>query len=124
MAITFDPKILNSVARNPILKEIEAKAAVFSKKHQLEVHLSDLPFIRTATSALVSNEFVLFLGLSILVSALIFCYSLKVSMQYFSNFSSHNGCGLEYRNVGIVRLRDHDIDRINPTHYRYYWNTE
>lgn len=71
MAITFDPKILNSVARNPILKEIESKAEAFTKSTAIEVHLSGLPFIRTATSKLVSNEFVLFLGLSILVSALI-----------------------------------------------------
>jgi hypothetical protein len=34
MAITFDIKILNSVNRNPILKEIEAKAQAFSKKAQ------------------------------------------------------------------------------------------
>lgn len=71
MAITFDPKILNSVDRNPILKEIEAKAQAFGESTNLHVHLSGLPFIRTATSKLVSNEFVLFLGLSILVSALI-----------------------------------------------------
>lgn len=71
MAITFDSKVLNSVARNPILKEIEAKAKAFEKNSTIEVHLSGLPFIRTATSALVSKEFVLFLGLSILVSALI-----------------------------------------------------
>lgn len=71
MAITFDPKILNSAARNPVLKEIEAKAQAFSKSTGIAVHLSGLPFIRTATSKLVSNEFVLFLGLSILVSALI-----------------------------------------------------
>lgn len=71
MAITFDPKILNSVNRNPILKEIEAKAKAFEKSTNIQVHLSGLPFIRTATSKLVSNEFVLFLGLSILVSALI-----------------------------------------------------
>jgi predicted RND superfamily exporter protein len=71
MAITFDPKILNSAGRNPILKEIEAKALAFEQDTKLSVHLSGLPFIRTATSKLVSNEFVLFLGLSILVSALI-----------------------------------------------------
>lgn len=79
MAITFDPKILNSVDRNPILKEIEAKAKAFEKTSQIEVHLSGLPFIRTATSALVSKEFVLFLGLSILVSALIL-------LLFFRNF--------------------------------------
>jgi predicted RND superfamily exporter protein len=79
MAITFDSKILNSVARNPILKEIEAKAKAFEKSTNIEVHLSGLPFIRTATSALVSNEFVLFLGLSILVSAIILLF-------FFRNF--------------------------------------
>ncbi|MDQ7948892.1 MAG: MMPL family transporter [Pedobacter sp.] len=71
MAITFDPKILNSADRNPILKAIESKTSAFSKKTGITTHLSGLPFIRTATSKLVSNEFVLFLGLSILVSALI-----------------------------------------------------
>lgn len=71
MAITFDTKILNSVNRNPILKEIEAKAELFANSTNIKVHKSGLPFIRTATSKLVSNEFVLFLGLSILVSALI-----------------------------------------------------
>lgn len=74
MAITFDPKILNSVNRNPILKQIEEKAQAFSKGTGITVHLSGLPFIRTATSKLVSNEFVLFLGLSILVSALILLF--------------------------------------------------
>lgn len=71
MAITFDSKVLNSVARNPILKEIQAKALAFEKSTNIQVHRSGLPYIRTATSALVANEFVLFLGLSILVSALI-----------------------------------------------------
>lgn len=71
MAITFDQKVLNSADRNPILRKIESKTTAFVKETGLEVHLSGLPFIRTATSKLVSNEFVLFLGLSILVSALI-----------------------------------------------------
>ena len=81
MAITFDQKILNTVARNPILKEIQAKAEAFSKSTNIPVHLSGLPYIRTATSKLVSNEFVLFLGLSILVSALIL-------LIFFRSFSA------------------------------------
>lgn len=71
MAVSFDQKILNTAARNPILKEIEEKALAFGKSAQTDVHISGLPYIRTATSKLVSNEFVLFLGLSILVSAII-----------------------------------------------------
>ncbi|WP_240755277.1 RND family transporter [Pedobacter sp. SYP-B3415] len=71
MAVTFDSRILNSAARNPVLKEIEAKARAFSKETGVEVHLSGLPYIRTAVSQLVSKEFILFLGLSLGVSALI-----------------------------------------------------
>ncbi len=79
MAVTFDAKILNSVNRNPILTAIEKKATAFEKSTTIKVHLSGLPYIRTATSKLVSNEFVLFLGLSILVSALIL-------VLFFRNF--------------------------------------
>lgn len=79
MAVTFDQKILNTAKRNPVLKQIEANAQAFSKKTGISVHLSGLPYIRTATSKLVSNEFVLFLGLSIAVSALIL-------LVFFRNF--------------------------------------
>lgn len=71
MAINFDHKILNTPKRAPVIKSILDKADTFSKKHQVEVHYSGLPFIRTAVSQLVSREFVLFLGLSILVAAVI-----------------------------------------------------
>lgn len=71
MAINFDHKILNSSRRAPIIKTIREKADAFSKRNNIEVHYSGLPFIRTAVSQLVSREFVLFLGLSILVAAII-----------------------------------------------------
>lgn len=71
MAINFDHKILNTPKRGPIIKAISEKADALGKKHNLEIHYSGLPFIRTAVSKLVSREFVLFLGLSILVSAII-----------------------------------------------------
>ncbi|RZK50020.1 MAG: Fis family transcriptional regulator [Pedobacter sp.] len=79
MAITIDQKILNSSARNPVLKAIEEKTLAFEKATQIEVKRSGLPYIRTATSALVSTEFALFLGLSILVSALVLLF-------FFRNF--------------------------------------
>lgn len=71
MAISIDQKILNTQARNPILKGIEEAAHNFAKSENIDVHISGLPHIRTATSKLVSNEFVLFLGLSVLISAVI-----------------------------------------------------
>ncbi len=81
MAVTFDQKILNSVERKSVIKEIEEKALAFGKTENIDVHLSGLPYIRTATSKLVANEFVLFLGLSILVSALILLF-------FFRSFSA------------------------------------
>ena len=71
MAINIDTKILNTNKRAPIIQSILDKADAFSKRNKLEVHYSGLPFIRTAVSQLVSKEFVLFLGLSILVAAVI-----------------------------------------------------
>lgn len=71
MAINFDQKILNTNRRGPIIKTIREKADAFSQKNNIEVHYSGLPFIRTAVSQLVSREFVLFLGLSIVVAAII-----------------------------------------------------
>jgi predicted RND superfamily exporter protein len=71
MAINIDFKILNTKKRAPIIQSILDKAGAFSKRNKLEVHYSGLPFIRTAVSRLVSKEFVLFLGLSILVAAVI-----------------------------------------------------
>jgi predicted RND superfamily exporter protein len=71
MAINIDTKILNTKKRAPIIQSILDKSDTFSKRNKLEVHYSGLPFIRTAVSRLVSKEFVLFLGLSILVAAVI-----------------------------------------------------
>lgn len=71
LAITFDKKVLNSKERIPIINSIVEKAEEFSTRNNLTVHYSGLPFIRTAVSELVSREFVLFLGLSILVAAII-----------------------------------------------------
>ncbi len=81
MAISIDQKILNTADRNPVLQKIEQLAKEFSIASNTEVHVSGLPYIRTATSKLVSNEFVLFLGLSILISALIL-------IAFYRNFYS------------------------------------
>ncbi|WP_207535494.1 efflux RND transporter permease subunit [Desertivirga arenae] len=71
MAITFDRKVLNSKERIPVINAIVAKSQAFSKKHNISLHYSGLPYIRTVISKKVSQEFALFLGLSILVAALI-----------------------------------------------------
>jgi len=71
MAITFDNKVLNSPARIPVIRSIVKKSQEFSQKYNIGIHYSGLPYIRTVITQKVSHEFVLFLGLSIAVAAII-----------------------------------------------------
>jgi len=71
MAITFDGKILNTPKRVPIIDTILKIGKTFGEKHQVEMHYSGLPLIRTISSDLMKNEFTLFLGLSLLITTII-----------------------------------------------------
>jgi predicted RND superfamily exporter protein len=71
MAITFDGKILNTPARVPIIDTILKLSKQFAEKHNIDVHYSGLPLIRTTSSNLMKNEFTLFLGLSLLIVTVI-----------------------------------------------------
>jgi len=71
MAITLDPKVVNTPARGKILDTILQKANGFHRAHPVNIHYSGQPYIRTIVSNLVSREFVLFLGLSIGITAII-----------------------------------------------------
>jgi predicted RND superfamily exporter protein len=71
MAITFNEKALNSKKRIAIVGEIKALAHEFELKHQTTLHFSGMPFIRTATMQKVSREMELFMGLAVVVTAII-----------------------------------------------------
>ncbi|MBP8033605.1 MAG: MMPL family transporter [Bacteroidia bacterium] len=71
MAITFTKKDLNSKRRLEIVAEIKVLAEVFAKKHQIEMHYSGMPYIRSQVMTKVSHEMTLFLILAILVTAII-----------------------------------------------------
>ncbi|HEY9196426.1 MAG TPA: MMPL family transporter, partial [Mucilaginibacter sp.] len=71
LALTFDDKIINTPYRVPIIKKIQSLGAAFEQKHHIKVHYSGLPLIRTVVGDLVAHEFLLFLSLSIFVTALI-----------------------------------------------------
>ncbi len=81
MAITFEPQVLNSAKRIEVIQNIVRQSEQFSQKHQVEVHKSGLPYIRTVISKKVSQEFTLFLGLSIAIGAL-------VLFLFFRSFSA------------------------------------
>jgi uncharacterized protein len=71
MAITFDKKKLNTRSRIGIVQQIIDKAEAFEKQHNVKVHLSGMPFIRTAITGKVAREMQLFLLLAVLVCSLI-----------------------------------------------------
>ena len=71
MAITFEDKVLNSSDRIGVMQQILEKSKEFSMENKIVLHYSGLPYIRTVISKKVSEEFSLFLGLSIAVAALI-----------------------------------------------------
>ena len=83
MAITFDQKVVNTKNRIALVRQVEAVADSFGRRHALlgavpgqpgTVHMSGMPYIRTEFTAKVSKEMFLFLGLAFLVTALILFY--------------------------------------------------
>lgn len=71
MAVTFDQQKLNSKSRLSITADIKQKALAFGEKHNLEVHLSGMPYIRTEFMSKVSKEMGLFMGLAFAITAVI-----------------------------------------------------
>ena len=69
--ITFNEKALNSISRVSIVEDLIAMSKEFSTKHKTELHFSGLPYIRTAIMKKISAELSLFMGLAVLVTALI-----------------------------------------------------
>lgn len=71
MAITFENKDLNTRNRIAIVDSIKLQVVQFSKKYKTGVHYSGMPYIRTMISRKIASEMVLFLGLAVLVTAII-----------------------------------------------------
>lgn len=71
MALRIDKKILNSKNRTVVVKEIVAIADEFGQKHQIEMHYSGLPLIRSMMATQVQGEMKMFLILSFVLTAVI-----------------------------------------------------
>lgn len=71
MAITFRKKDLDSKHRIDIVSEIKKEADAFGRLHNIELHYSGMPYIRTAVMEKVSHELKLFLILAVLITAFI-----------------------------------------------------
>ncbi len=71
MAITFDKNKLNTKNRIEMVNIIKSKAESFGKSHQVDVHISGLPYIRTAITGKVAEELKMFLFLALAVCSVI-----------------------------------------------------
>jgi predicted RND superfamily exporter protein len=71
MAITFDQNKINTRGRIEIVGQIKEMSEKFSADHQLTLHYSGLPYIRTAVSQKILSEMKMFLLLALIVTAFI-----------------------------------------------------
>lgn len=71
MGIRINKDVLNSKKRNDVVTKIVGLADEFGKKHNLEMHYSGLPLIRTNLATKVAAEMQWFLLGSIILSAII-----------------------------------------------------
>lgn len=71
IAVTFDEQVLQTAEKIKIIHQVLETGEAFTKQQNVPIHYSGLPYIKTVLSTLVSKEFILFLGLSILIAAII-----------------------------------------------------
>jgi len=70
MLIWIEKDRLNTKNRNQLLEQLQEPFEEFSKKHDIEIHYSGLPYIRTITSKKVEEEILIFVLLALLVAAI------------------------------------------------------
>lgn len=71
MAISLSGKVLDTKERIPLVTGIKALIDKFGEKHQLKLHYSGLPYIRTAISQKIKSELNMFIILALLVCSII-----------------------------------------------------
>ncbi|MFN7691533.1 MAG: efflux RND transporter permease subunit, partial [Bacteroidota bacterium] len=81
MAVTFSQSEINTKNRINMVNLIKDKAMKYAAKHQTDVHISGMPYIRTVFMQKVSKEMFLFLGVALVLMFLIL-------WVFFSSFSS------------------------------------
>lgn len=83
MAITFTKNSLNSKRRLDIVKEIKTLTESFASKHQVTMHYSGMPYIRSQLMAKISYEMTLFLILAVLITGMILWLFFRSGVNVF-----------------------------------------
>jgi len=71
MLVTLDQKSIDRKDRKELIEQITKIGDAFSAKHKFEIHYSGLPYIRTLNSIKLREELVMFLWMSMLITALV-----------------------------------------------------
>ncbi|UYZ58390.1 efflux RND transporter permease subunit [Hymenobacter latericus] len=69
MALTMDPKYLNSSRRQAVMQDILAHAERFTQKTGIKLHYAGLPYVRSTMTSKVAGEMKFFLMLAALVTS-------------------------------------------------------
>jgi predicted RND superfamily exporter protein len=70
MLIWIEKDKLNTKNRNVLLEQLKQPFESFSEKHNIDVHYSGLPYIRTVTSQKIEEEIIKFVFLALFVAAI------------------------------------------------------
>jgi uncharacterized protein len=81
MGVRVNKEVLLSKKREQVVKEIMELANAFGARHNLEMHLSGLPLIRTVIAKRIADEMKFFLLASVVLSAIIL-------LLFFRSFST------------------------------------
>jgi predicted RND superfamily exporter protein len=71
MAITLDKEVLNTKARVGLIFDITSAGGRFADNHNLKIHYSGLPYIRTITARKIEKELLMFVLLALVVASII-----------------------------------------------------
>lgn len=71
MLITVSTEVMNSPARVALVEKVLEITQKFTAKHELKMHYSGLPYIRVINAEKIKAEMYMFIGLSLLITAII-----------------------------------------------------
>ena len=83
MAITFNSTTLNSKRRIDIVNEVKLLTEDFAAKHQVSMHYSGMPYIRSKMMEKISHEMSLFLLLAIVITGIILWMFFRSGVNVF-----------------------------------------
>ncbi len=85
MALTMDTDAINDKKREAILDNIEIACEAFGSQHNLDIHYSGLPFVRTKIAIMIKDELLKFIFLAAGVLAIVlFLFFRSVKVVFFS----------------------------------------